>query len=160
MTNDGRSRRAQQGRRSEHENRRLLPHNYLRGGSRTMSKETSTVRLYLMRIVYLGNFVFLGLQVWPEIINHVGAWDPVKGVAFSFWAALSALSGLGLRYPLKMLPLLLLQLLYKLVWLIAVALPQWAALRSTPIARAMVIGVVLDLIAIPWPYVLSNYVTK
>jgi len=72
-----------------------------------MSEETSTFRLYLMRLLYLLNFVLLGLDVWPGIINHVGAWDPVKGVAFSFWAALSALSGLGLRYPLKMLPLLL-----------------------------------------------------
>ena len=138
----------------------LNPHAYSKRASRTMSEEISLFRLYLMRFLYLLNFVLLGLDVWPGIINHLGAWDPVKGVAFSFWAALSALSGLGLRYPLKMLPLLLLQLLYKLVWLIAVALPQWAALRSTPIARAMVIGVVLDLIAIPWPYVLSNYVTK
>jgi hypothetical protein len=73
-----------------------------------MSEETSTFRLYLMRLLYLLNFVLLGLEVWPVMINHPGAWDPVKGVAFSFWAALSALSVLGLRYPLKMLPLLLL----------------------------------------------------
>ena len=82
-------------------------------GGRTMSDEVSTLRLYLMRLVYLLNFVLLGLDVWPGLINHVGAWDPVKGVAFSFWAALSVLSGLGLRYPLRMLPLLLLQLVYK-----------------------------------------------
>jgi hypothetical protein len=78
-----------------------------------MLEETSMFRLYLMRLLYLLNVVLLGLGVWPGIINHVGAWDPLHGVAFSFWAALSALSGLGLRYPLKMLPLLLLQLLYK-----------------------------------------------
>ena len=35
------------------------------------------------------------LAVWPEVFRHQGAWDPLKGVAFSFWAALSALSGLG-----------------------------------------------------------------
>ena len=60
-----------------------------------MSEQASMFRLYLMRLLYLLNFVLLGLQVWPAIINHVGAWDPVKGVAFSFWAALSVLSGLG-----------------------------------------------------------------
>jgi len=113
-----------------------------------------------MRLLYLLNFVLLGLDVWPGIINHVGAWDPVRGVAFSFWAALSALSGLGLRYPIKMLPLLLLQLFYKAVWLIAVALPMRSAVRSTDLAKAMVIGVVLDLIVILWPYVLANFVTK
>ena len=123
-----------------------------------MSEETSTLRLYVMRLLYLLNFVFLGLSVWPEIINHAGAWDPVKGVAFSFWAALAALSALGVRYPLKMLPLLLLQLLYKAVWLIAVALPQWSAVRSADLTKIMLRGAVADLIVIPWPYVLANYV--
>jgi hypothetical protein len=31
-----------------------------------MSEETSTFRLYLMRLLYLGNFVFLGLNVWLQ----------------------------------------------------------------------------------------------
>ena len=125
-----------------------------------MSEETSTFRLYLMRLLYLGNFFFLGLNVWPEIINHVGVWDPVKGAAFSFWAALSALSGLGIRYPLKMLPLLLLQLFYKSIWLIAVYLPLRSAGQSTDLTRVMAIGVVVDLIVIPWPYVLTTYVKQ
>jgi hypothetical protein len=123
-----------------------------------MADSVSTLRLYVMRFLYVGNFVFLGLSVWPAIINHAGPWDPVKGVAFSFWAALSALSGLGIRYPLKMLPVLLLQLLYKSIWLIAVALPQWPAFRSEELTRVMLGGVVVDLIVIPWPYVLANYV--
>jgi hypothetical protein len=105
-----------------------------------MSEETSTFRLYFMRLLYLLNFVFLSLQVWPVIINQVGAWDPVKGVAFSFWAALATLSGLGLRYPLKMLPLFLLQLLYKSIWVIAVALPLWSTFRSIELSRVMYMG--------------------
>jgi hypothetical protein len=125
-----------------------------------MSKEVSTFRLYVMRIVYLLNFALLGWDVWPAIFRHQGAWDPMKGVAFSFWAALSALSGLGLRYPLKMVPLLLLQFFYKSVWLLAVGLPMWSAVRATDLARAMVIGVLVDLIAIPWPYVVAIYVTE
>jgi hypothetical protein len=125
-----------------------------------MSKEIRTFRLYVMRFVYLLNFVLLGLDVWPEVFRHQGAWDPLKGVAFSFWAALSVLSGLGVRYPLKMLPLLLLQLFYKAVWLFAVALPMWSAVRSTDLTHAMVIGVVVDLIGIPWPYVVTSYVKE
>jgi len=125
-----------------------------------VSEETSMFRLYLMRLLYMLNFGMLGLSVWPEIINHAGAWDPVKGVAFSFWAALSVLSGLGLRYPLKMLPLLLLQLLYKSIWVIAVALPLWSAFRSVELTRIMAMGAVVDLIVIPWPYVIANYVKK
>ncbi len=125
-----------------------------------MPGEVSTLRLYVMRFVYLLNFVLLGSDVWPELVRHQGAWDPLKGVAYSFWAALSLLSVLGLRYPLKMLPLLLLQLLYKAVWLIAVALPMWSAVRSTDLTRAMVIGVVVDVIGIPWAYVVTTYVKE
>ena len=125
-----------------------------------MSEATSTFRLYLMRLLYLGNFLFLGLNVWPGIINHVGEWDPVKGVAFSFWAALSALSGLGLRYPLKMVPLLLLQLVYKSIWVFAVALPLWSTFRSIELTKVMGLGAVVDLLVIPWPYVLATYVRK
>ena len=125
-----------------------------------MPKDVSTLRLYVMRFVYLLNFVLLGLDVWPALFRHQGAWDPVKGVAFSFWAALSLLSGLGLRYPLKMVPLLLLQLVYKAVWLAAVALPMWSAVRSTDLTRAMVIGVVVDVLAIPWSYVLASYLKE
>lgn len=122
-----------------------------------MSEETSTLRLYLMRFVFLGNFVFLGLNVWPALLKHVGEWDPVRGAAFSFWGALSLLSGLGLRYPLRMLPLLLLQLLYKTIWLIAVA-PS--AGRSMSMTNIFIAGVVADLIVIPWPYVFAHYVKE
>jgi hypothetical protein len=91
------------------------------------------------------------------MINHVGPWDPVRAVAWSCWAALSILSGLGLRYPLKMLPLLLMQLFYKSVWMVAVALPLWSTFRSVELTRVMGFGAVVDLIVIPWPYVFANY---
>lgn len=125
-----------------------------------MTEDVSIFRLYLMRLAYLLNFVGLGLQVWPAIINHQGTWDPFRGVAFSFWAALSLLCGLGIRYPLKMLPMLLIQLVYKSIWLIAVYLPLRSAGQSTELTKAMVMGAVIDLVVIPWPYVFANYVKK
>jgi hypothetical protein len=54
-----------------------------------MSEEVSTFRLYLMRFLYLLNFVGLGLSVWPGLIRHDGTWDPLQAVAIGFWAALS-----------------------------------------------------------------------
>jgi hypothetical protein len=85
----------------------------------------------------------------------------MEGVALSFYAALSALSALGLRYPVKMVPLLFLQLVYKSVWLLAVALPLASAGTLTPelagAVRPMVIGAVLDVLVIPWRYVAANY---
>jgi hypothetical protein len=120
-------------------------------------EEVSTVRLYLMRTIFLLNFALLGLDVWPALIRHEGPWEPMHGVAVSFWAALAGLSGLGLRYPLKMLPLLFLQFTYKLLWLAAVALPQGFAGKASGLLPAMAIGAALDLIAIPWPYALAQY---
>jgi len=86
--------------------------------------------------------------------------DEVASVAFSLWAALSALSGVGLRHPLTMLPLLLLQLFYKAVWLVAVAPSLWSAGRSTEMIGTFVIASVVLLLVIPWPYVLARYVRK
>jgi hypothetical protein len=125
-----------------------------------MSKEVSTLRLYLMRALYSLNFVLGIIYVWPGLIKHEGLSDPLQAVAISFWAALFTLSGLGLRYPLKMLPLLFMQLFYKSVWLMAVALPLWRVGQSADLTDGMVVGVVLDLIVIPWPYVLANYVRE
>jgi hypothetical protein len=127
-----------------------------------MAEEVSLFRLYLMRSLYLLNFVLLGMNVWPGLIGHGKPWDPMHGVAVSFWAALSALSGLGIRYPLKMLPLLFMQLTYKSVWVLAVGLPLRSAGKLDPVAAELfsvcAIGLVVDLIVIPWPYVLANYV--
>src|SRR5688572_16865347 len=85
----------------------------------------------------------------------------MTGVAFAFLAALSTLCALGVRYPLKMLPLLFMQLFYKSVWLLAVALPLWSARQWTPgtanMVRVLVAAVIVDELVIPWPYVVAKY---
>jgi len=83
------------------------------------------------------------------------------GIAFSIYAAYSLLMLLGVLIPLRMLPLVLLQVLYKLIWIAGIGIPQWHgghfdAVGSTIEFFAAI--VVLDLIAIPWPYVLNHYV--
>jgi len=123
-----------------------------------MPEEVSTFRLYLMRAAYLVNFALVGFAAWPALINHSGPWDPVRGAAFSLYAALSTLSALGIRYPLKMVPLLLFQLFYKVVWLIAIAVPTWPALRGA--TREMAVAAIMDLVVIPWLYVFEHYVKK
>lgn len=43
-----------------------------------------------MRTGYLVNFALVGLGgAWPALVNHTGPWDPVRGAAFSLYAALS-----------------------------------------------------------------------
>ena len=115
-------------------------------------------RLYVLRAMYLLNLILLGSDVWPGIIASTRMWEPTPGVAVSFWAALSALSGLGLRYPLAMLPLLFLQLLYKAVWLLAVARPLHFAGSAQEMSIVFIVGLLLAVIVIPWPYVWSHFV--
>src|SRR5512138_1723719 len=102
-----------------------------------MHQDLPVVRLYLMRAVYLITFLGVGSSAWPQIINHQGLWKPLDGVAFSFWAAYSLLMAAGIRYPVKMLPLLVLQLFYKSIWLIAVGLPLWSAGQLDPVATRL-----------------------
>ena len=126
--------------------------------------EVSTFRLYLMRAMYLLIFVGLGSEIWPIIIHHAKPWDLMHGVACSLLAALSAMMALGIRYPLQILPMLLFELLWKAIWLLAVGLPLWSAHQLDPDTmdtfKACLMGVVLCLIVIPWPYVLANYLKK
>jgi hypothetical protein len=72
------------------------------------------------------------------------------------------LSVLGLRYPLKMLPLLFWEMIWKATWLLSVALPAWqsgkmdADISETTFACLMS---VIFLVIVPWDYVWRNFVT-
>jgi len=125
-----------------------------------MDKDVSLFRLYLLRAAYLGNFVMLGISVWPGIFRHKGWANPLEGVGVAFWGALSLLSILGVRYPLKMLPLIFLQFTYKLIWVVAVALPRVSTGAPTWYMKPMLIGVLVDPFVIPWPYVFAMYVRR
>ncbi|MEW6991138.1 hypothetical protein AADZ91_10650 [Colwelliaceae bacterium 6441] len=129
-----------------------------------MSAEVSNFRLNVLRLVYLLIFVLFGSRIWPVIIDPSGLWDPIEGVAYSFWAAFSLLAVLGIRYPLKMLPLLFIQLTYKSIWLVAVGIQLWQADKidqsAAELIRSNTIGVIIDLLVIPWPYVWANYIAK
>ena len=125
--------------------------------------EVSTFRLYLMRALYLLIFVGLGFTIWPDIIQHAIVGDPTPRVAPSLLAAVSVLAALGIRYPLQMVPLLLFELVWKSIWLIAVALPLWSAhqidAETWETVNACLMGVTIPIV-IPWHYVFANYLKK
>ena len=130
-----------------------------------VAKGVSKFRFYLLRFFYLVNVVFLGSAAWTEIFTHKGLWEPLPGVAFSFWAAFSTLAILGVLHPLKMIPLLLVQFSYKLIWLIIVAYPLWSAnhLKGSSaqgLAEVNLKSIVIDFLVIPWSYVFKNYILK
>lgn len=104
----------------------------------------------------------------PRILRMAQPHSP-RGLDFDAWnriqslAALSLLAGLGIRYPLQMLPVLLFEL-RKAIWLVAIALPRWVANDVDPDIRRMAItclaAMVIVPLLIPWPYVFRNYVMK
>lgn len=126
----------------------------------TNSEGVPKYRLYLMRGFYVFAFIFLGRDAWTELISYEGIWKPLDGVAYSFWAAYSTLMIFGLRKPLKMIPLLLLQFFYKSIWLVFVALPLWKDNQfedAKGLATIFIVGVILDILIIPWKYVFKKY---
>ncbi len=118
-------------------------------------------RLHAMRFLFLLTATTLGYPAWSSLISPTGPWDPTYGIAYAFWGAFSALSILGVFYPVKMLPLLLLQFTYKLIWVVAVGYPLWQAglLDETgqELMKASGIGALIDLIIIPWVYVFKHH---
>ena len=123
--------------------------------------ELSTFRLYLLRVIYLIISVGLAFTIWPQIINHPTPWSLWHGVGCSLLGALSILAFVGIRYPLKMLPVLFFELIWKAIWLIAVALPLWSADKmdatNLETAQNCMMGIIVPLV-IPWPYVWTHYV--
>jgi hypothetical protein len=125
-----------------------------------MSGELSKVRLYMMRFLYLFTAVAVGINAWPAILNPEAPLDVLTGVAWSFYAAFSILMLLGVWLPERMLPLLFLQLLYKLIWLFGVGLPLQSRGQAgaTGAIQTFVAAGLLDLVIIPWPYVYAKSV--
>ena len=125
--------------------------------------EVSAFRLNVMRVGYLILFGGLAYSEWPGLIHHEG-WTPTRAIASSLLAALSLLAGLGIRYPLQMLPVLLFELGWKAIWLIAIGLPLWLAHDVDPATSRMTIvclaAMVICPLLIPWTYAFRNYVMK
>jgi hypothetical protein len=122
--------------------------------------EVSLVRLYVLRAMYLLIVLGMGLQVWPAVLHHEQPWELMQGVVNCMLAAFAAVSLLGLRYPLQMLPILLWELVWKVTWLAVVALPQWRAGtldEATSENMFMCSFVILVVIAIPWRYACQRY---
>ena len=95
-------------------------------------------------------------------LNKFAPQDPIMfGVVGSVWVAFGILSIFGLRDPLKFVPVLLMQLCYKSVWIIGVVLPMFfkgiVSADDVMFVAMMLTYIIGDLIAIPFPYVFSKY---
>ncbi|HEX8773120.1 MAG TPA: hypothetical protein VF735_05905 [Pyrinomonadaceae bacterium] len=123
--------------------------------------EMSTFRLYLLRAGYLIIAVGLALMIWPGIIHPPENLPHMNSVVRSVLGAVSLLAVLGIRYPLKMLPLLFFELLWKSIWILAFGVRLWSANKLGQDAKATLsdclFGIILVLLVTPWDYVLKHY---
>jgi hypothetical protein len=122
--------------------------------------EVALWRLYLLRAMYALILVGMGTDVWPALFDH-RPWDLWHGVGVSMLAALTLTCALGLRHPLKMLPILMFELAWKTIWVVAIALPAWRAGELASLGetvKACLLGVVIVPIVMPWGYVWTHYV--
>lgn len=127
-------------------------------------KPVSTVRLFVLRATYLLLAVGLGLQIWPGILHHRLGIEHMHGVVLSLLGTVGLLSLFGLRYPLKMLPLLLFELTWKSIWLIAFGIPLWSAHAFNADTKdtwnTLIVSVILFVAVIPWGYVWRSYLRQ
>ena len=63
---------------------------------------------------------------WPDLLQ-ASSLPPMEGVVVSMLVAMSLLAFLGLWRPIAMLPILLFEVAWKLIWLAAVAVPHLLA---------------------------------
>jgi hypothetical protein len=123
--------------------------------------EPAPWRINLLRCGYLLLVAGLGLTIWPAILDPAATWGADRGVVVAMLGALSGLALLGLRHPLKMLPLLFWEIGWKALWLGRVALPMWASGRmdaSTGDRIVECLLAVLIALMIPWDHVWHRWV--
>ena len=79
----------------------------------------------------------------------------MEGVVTCLLTALSLLAFLGLRYPAQLLPILLFEVAWKVIWIGAIAIPQLVSGDMSAAARAVLFNcsfVVVIIAVIPWGY--------
>jgi hypothetical protein len=122
----------------------------------------SLFRLYLLRALYALLALAEGSIQLPLFLNH-GPWSLPNGAVHCFLLALAILAVAGVRHPLRMLPLLVYELLWKSIWLLGIALPLWLADQvdaETRRAFFEIAPIVVIIPIIPWRYVFRNYISK
>ena len=118
--------------------------------------EVALWRLYLMRAACLAGAVALFPQ-WLLAEPDLSRRGMIDGMLAGLWV----MTLVGLRYPLKMLPILLFEFVWKTVWLLGFGLPQWMAGRVDPQLDkdlwGIGIGPLVFGLIIPWGYVWRHF---
>jgi len=122
--------------------------------------DLSLTRLHLLRAGYLLMGLGLALVKWP-LLPDAASLPLYEGVTLCLLTAMSGLAFLGLRYPVKLLPVLLFESAWKLLWLALVALPKATTGDLDPATTQTLVScslIVVILAVTPWSYMWRTYV--
>lgn len=109
-----------------------------------------------LRLVFLLMVVFLGPYQWSMILGDTADWTPWRGVGHVFLATMAVVSLVGVFHPVKLLPVMLFEIGWKSLWLLAIAFPALLNNREIPDVLYFwptVIGIVIMVVLVPWRYV-------
>lgn len=128
----------------------------------SLQPELSVTRVNLMRAGYLLMVAGLAATKWP-LLPDASRLPLYEGVTVCMLIAMSLLALVGLRHPVRMLPVLLFETAWKLLWLAAVALPRVLA-GDLDAATSQVLAsctlVVVVIAVTPWRYAWRTYVRR
>jgi hypothetical protein len=113
-----------------------------------------------MRLGYAFTGVGLALVKWP-LLQNAPALPVQEGAVACLLTATSLLAFLGLRYPVRMLPILLFEVAWKVIWIGAVAVPHLISHDIDAATSEVLFScsfVVVILAVIPWRYAWRRYV--
>ena len=120
------------------------------------------INIYLLRILFTLMFLFLSYDSWMHIIKHTGTWEAADSAAWCMWGSYSIISFIGIIRPLKMLPIILFEIIYKITWLAVVAYPLWEKneLTGSPVEYTanVFVFVLLPVLFMPWRYFIRTYI--
>lgn len=126
----------------------------------TSAPGLSLTRLHLMRAGYLLMGVGLAVVKWP-LLADITSRPLYEGVTLCLLTAMSLLAFLGLRYPVKLLPILLFESAWKLLWVALVALPKAITGDLEPAFTTVLVNCSVDIVIIavtPWSYAWRTFV--
>lgn len=127
----------------------------------TADSTLSTRRLNAMRAGYLFMGVGLVIVKWP-LLAQVRTMPLYEGVTLCLLTAMSVLAFLGVRQPTRMLPVLVFESAWKVLWLSLVALPRAVAGTVDDAMGEVVVScsaVVVVIAVVPWRHVWRSLVT-
>jgi hypothetical protein len=120
------------------------------------------VNIFFLRLFYLLMATLLAKDAWTFILEHDEPWEPYEATAWCVWASVGVLAASGVFYPLRMLPIILFDILYKSLWL---ALVAWPHVQAGTLAGSNAEGttwvyapIILLALVTPWGYVFRTYV--